>query len=83
MKTEKPAWRVVNDPEEIHQFRGYMAVLAGCGPSMKRPGKFWWSVKATPVSARSETNYCDTIEEARQCVEEYLKPYIARMEEGQ
>lgn len=78
-------WRVVDDPEEIHQFVAMgeglycPAVLAGCGPSRKREGEFWWNVKQTPVSARLETQYLGTIEEAKKGIEDYLKPYLERM----
>lgn len=78
-----PRWRTVNDPEELHQYCGYLAVLAGCGPSMKYSGMFWWNVKATPVTARSETNYCSSLEAAKRSIEECLKPYVTRMEGGQ
>lgn len=74
-----PRWRVVHDPEEIHQFCGFMAVLGACGPSVKKPGKFWWHAKSTPVSYRSDTNYCDTIHDAMANTEQFLSGYIQRM----
>lgn len=68
-------WRIVHDPEEMHQLCGFMAVLAACGPSTKQPGKFWYSVKSTPVSGRIPTQYVDSLRSAKDAVEKALLPF--------
>lgn len=81
-------WRVVHDPEEIHQFVAFggglvcPAVLAGCGPSRKREGEFWWNVKQTPVSSKIETQYCGALWAAKARVESSLQPYLHRMSQN-
>lgn len=71
------SWRIVHDPEELHQLMGFMAVLGACGPSRKQPGKFWYSVSSTPVSERIPTQYVGTIEQARAKVLEAVLPFCA------
>lgn len=73
-------WRIVNDPEEIHQY--YQAggniipsVLAACGVSTnpEHVGEFWWSVKAWGANDGSRHGYAKTLDEAKVAVEAWLK----------
>lgn len=73
-------WRVVNDPEEIHQLRAVggglycPAILGGCGPSTKEPGRFWWHVKSTNCN-ESLRGYEDTLDAAKEKVSEGCAKY--------
>lgn len=80
------AWRVVNDPEEIHQLRATggalvcPAILGGCGPSVKELGRFWWNVKSTSYNDRLN-GYEDTIESAKSKVEIGCEKYCQKSKE--
>lgn len=76
MNPSTRTWRIVHDPEEIHQLvergGGLMcpAVVGGCGPSTnpEHAGKFWWTAKTIDGSPKLQ-GYSDSIDLARQEVE--------------
>jgi hypothetical protein len=70
-------WRVVHDPEEIHQYiasgKGFIcpAVLGAAGPSKDKVGQFWYRVI-------KNFGYVNTLEEAKKMVEELNKDWIIK-----